>query len=618
VTARAGDHSHIPATDRIEAALDSLARELLERRAAPDHWQGHLASSALSTATAVLALDVTAQHDRAAAARLGPVVKAGIDWLVRHQNADGGWGDTPRSRSNISTTAIVWSTLSARAGHGPAQGAVEHAAAWLQGAAGGTKPDVLKPAILARYGKDRTFSVPILTVLALTGKLGDGAQAWRAIPQLPFELAAVPHAWFQHLRLPVVSYALPALIAIGQVRHHFAPSRNPVARALRTAVRDATHRLLRDMQPESGGYLEAAPLTSFVVMSLSTIGKTSSPVVEAGVEFLLTSMRQDGSWPIDTNLSTWVTTLSIGALVAAERQPSDDVGRMRRWLLAQQSTTEHRFTHAAPGAWGWTPLSGGVPDADDTSGVLVALAHLGDRRAVLGAATDGVRWLLGVQNGDGGVPTFCRGWGTLPFDRSTPEITAHALQAWSAWHPHLDRELQPIVEAAARRALSFLIGGQGADGSWIPLWFGNEHAELEENRTYGTARVLAGLDAALWQGVQGMTASRRRAVRWLLGAQNQDGGWGGDRGVDSTIEETGVVLAALGRTPPSDDGLSIASSVARGTAWLTDAVSNPAAIVASPIGLYFARLWYYEDLYPLVFAIAGLAAVRRTDAAESS
>jgi hypothetical protein len=24
--------------------------------------------------------------------------------------------------------------------------------------------------------------------------------------------------------------------------------------------------------------------------------------------------------------------------------------------------------------------------------------------------------------------------------------------------------------------------------------------------------------------------------------------------------------------------------------------------------LYFARLWYYEDLYPVVFALAGLAA----------
>ena len=86
-----------------------------------------------------------------------------------------------------------------------------------------------------------------------------------------------------------------------------------------------THRLLRAMQPESGGYLEATPLTSFVVMSLAGMGQTASPVVEAGVRFLVESMRDDGSWPIDTNLATWVTTLSIGALAEAGALPSRDI-----------------------------------------------------------------------------------------------------------------------------------------------------------------------------------------------------------------------------------------------------------------------------------------------------
>jgi hypothetical protein len=30
---------------------------------------------------------------------------------------------------------------------------------------------------------------------------------------------------------------------------------------------------------------------------------------------------------------------------------------------------------------------------------------------------------------------------------------------------------------------------------------------------------------------------------------------------------------------------------------------------ASPIGLYFAKLWYYERLYPLIFATAALGRV---------
>ena len=393
--------------DRLDASLSTLVRLLLDRRAAPDHWDGRLASSALSTATAVLALQTTArnptaQTGHAATDRLIPFVRAGSTWLLHHQNPDGGWGDTVRSQSNISTTAIVWASLSKIAGdEADAAPAIERSSAWLRRAAGDVTPGALRSAILRRYGKDRTFSVPILTVLALTGKLGeDPGAAWRSIPQLPFELAAVPHSWFQHLRLPVVSYALPALIAMGQARHRFAASRNPITRSLRDRVRGVTHGLLRAMQPESGGYLEATPLTSFVVMSLAGMGLAASPVVEEGVRFLIESMRDDGSWPIDTNLSTWVTTLSITALEEAGALPPRDMPSMREWLLTQQSTREHPFTHAAPGAWAWTPLSGGVPDADDTSGALLALRRLGDPDPrVVAAAAAGSAGCSGCRTG---------------------------------------------------------------------------------------------------------------------------------------------------------------------------------------------------------------------------
>ena len=155
---------------------------------------------------------------------------------------------------------------------------------------------------------------------------------------------------------------------------------------------------------------------------------------------------------------------------------------MRQWVLRQQSVREHPFTHAAPGAWAWTPLSGGVPDSDDTSGALVALRALGEPdAATIAGASAGIRWLLGVQNRDGGIPTFCRGWGTLPFDRSTPEITAHALRAWSAWAPQVDPALARRLHRGSLHALRFLAAAQRDDGAWIPLWFGNEGAPDEEN-----------------------------------------------------------------------------------------------------------------------------------------
>ncbi|MPZ16290.1 MAG: squalene--hopene cyclase [Luteitalea sp.] len=615
-----------PSRESLDTTLATLTRRLLERRVLAGHWEGALASSALSTATAVMALTLSSREG------LGPfdhLVDNGARWLLAHQNADGGWGDTVRSRSNLSTTALVWSALSIASSHpalktseGPAfTGAHrERAEAWLRKSSRGMlgsgadalEPEALREAILRRYGKDKTFSVPILTVLALAGKLGhDDATAWRRVPQLPFELAALPHRWFHHARLPVVSYALPALIAIGQVRHYFAPTSNPVLRLVRNRLRRPTLDVLRNMQPESGGYLEAAPLTSFVVMSLAAAGHARHPVVQRGLRFLEESARGDGSWPIDTNLATWVTTLAVSALAAAGELERIDTERVRAWLLSQQPVCEHPFTHAAPGGWAWTNLSGGVPDADDTAGALLALRRLGPPDAeIRRQAAAGAGWLLGVQNRDGGIPTFCRGWGALPFDRSTPEITAHALQALSAWHELLDPPVRAAILRASGRALRYIARAQRAEGAWIPLWFGNEHASDEENGTYGTARVLTGLHAPLVRDAAEAVNCRRQGTAWLLDAQNADGGWGGSRGVASSIEETGVALTALSRAKSDADPDRVTRAVARGAEWLLKATKRGECTPASPIGLYFARLWYFEELYPLIFAIGGLSAAR--------
>jgi squalene-hopene/tetraprenyl-beta-curcumene cyclase len=581
----------------MEPTLEALTSRLLGERTAAGHWVGELATSALSTATAAIALRLSAESGGPG----GDAAARGIAWLAGNQNPDGGWGDTVLSVSNPSTTALCWAALPREAGD-----AVERAEVWLRARAGSLEPDALSRAVVARYGRDRTFSVPILTVLALSGRLGTGAAAWRRVPQLPFEVAACPHAWLQFLRLPVVSYALPALIAIGQVRHHHAPSRNPVTRLLRAIVGARTLVRLRDMQPASGGYLEATPLTSFVVMSLLSARLIRHPSVELGVRFLLESQREDGGWPIDTNLATWITTLSINALPSMDLLGAPDRNRLVDWLLAQQLHQEHPFTHAAPGGWAWTDLSGGVPDADDTAGALLALSRLapGDAR-VASAAAAGVRWLVDLQNRDGGVPTFCRGWGALPFDRSAPDLTAHVIRAWRAWRARLDAALGREVDRAIARATRYLVGAQQPDGSWLPLWFGNQHAADEGNRTYGTARVLPAL--AL-DGSPDVERARSRGVAWLLGAQNADGGWGGDTGTPSSIEETGLALSGLSSAARRNQ--AVAGALSRGAVWLARATDEGHRLEPSPIGLYFARLWYFERLYPIAFALEGLHSVR--------
>ena len=694
---------------RVRESLDRTRQELLAERVPDGHWVGELAPSALSTATAVSALAAVVLHGSDADANADDqteFISRGIGYLRDAQNADGGFGDTDRSHSNVATSylALAASALSVRAvGEGLGDEATERLRGYLKRSG---ETDALR----RRYGTDKTFVVPIMTNLAIAGLVD-----WDQVPRLPFEAAVFPQSMYRMLRMPVVSYAIPALVAIGQARHFLGrPAIGPL-RWVRQAAVGRTMRVLRRMQPESGGYLEATPLTSFVVMSLAVTGRGDVEVAREGVRFLADSVGADGSWPIDTNLATWVTSLAIEALAA---DPDDDGGwcseSLARWHLGCQHRSRHPFTGADPGGWGWTDLSGAVPDGDDTPAAILALRHVrplvepSTQESIDRAVSDGVAWLLKLQNRDGGWPTFCRGWGKLPFDRSSNDLTAHAIRALETSAGSVERP-SPTVRGRVRRAVGKgvrflrrqqLSGEAGAGssedaGAWMPLWFGNQDRDDESNPVYGAARVLLAGRGCLGD------ESVRRGIAYLVHSQNEDGGWGGGGsvapwmrdgdvrrsaqetrepvsesfdasstraseltsaasgqsntvGVTSTVEETALAIEALvanrprrrdvrdasitGQSPrtggddegvtealpgPADiffpesepnvplsvpDGGNASQEVAiiRGIEFLLRAVEEGRHRVPWPIGFYFAKLWYHERLYPLIFTVGAL------------
>jgi squalene-hopene/tetraprenyl-beta-curcumene cyclase len=635
----------------LQATWD-LTLEFLNHEAHDGHWPGQLSTSALSTATAVSAISLCRKHHcipQKWNAVADEAIAVGCQWLADHQNPDGGFGDTDRSHSNIATSLLVaaaWQLADFDGGQSQMQQAVQYiekVGKW--------------DALRRRYGKDKTFVVPILTNCALAGM----AQ-WKQVPPLPFEAAWLPQSWYRLARMPVVSYAVPALVAMGQAKFHFQPPLNPLLTALRKQAIAPTLRVLRRMQPDSGGYLEAVPLTSFVLMSLAAVGRGGLPVAQDCLRFLVESRLNDGSWPIDTNLATWLTSLSITAIsrrstnrlrvtfphssslsaAPASKPPVSTSSacltaetaipaKTVRWLLSCQHRRRHPFTGASPGGWGWTNLSGAVPDADDTPAALLALAKLDMGRPELSrlreqtwqAVANGLRWLMDLQNRDGGWPTFCRGWGKLPFDRSGTDLTAHALRAFRAWLPELEnlREVSAATPTESQilqstyRGLKYIQKMQRPDGSWLPLWFGNQDHDQEDNPIYGTGKVL--LAFADLQRTDSPVA--QAGFRFLMHSQNPDGGWGGGPSIkyrgsetegSSSLEETAVALEALLQFSADsfNDSPTCASSIERGLRWLVTTIKRDNLSHSSPIGFYFAKLWYYERLYPAVFSMAALGA----------
>ena len=49
----------------------------------------------------------------------------------------------------------------------------------------------------------------------------------------------------------------------------------------------------------------------------------------------------------------------------------------------------------------------------------------------------------------------------------------------------------------------------------------------------------------------------------------------------------------------------------RGLAWLVERIEAGGLYDPTPIGFYFAKLWYYEKLYPLIFTVAALGRAQR-------
>ncbi|WP_340110861.1 prenyltransferase/squalene oxidase repeat-containing protein [Maribellus mangrovi] len=588
--------------EQLEIRFNELSEILLSEMNEDGFWSGRLSSSALGVAVAVAALHFYDADEN------DSEIQAGLNWLSSNFNSDGSYGDTPESPGNISTTLLVYAVLNLYTEKNEKIAAVQQKSSdWLFAQNIDLRTGDVAKSILAHYKIDYTFSVPILTMAALCGI--PQKDAFKKIPQLPFELALLPRKFYRLLNLSVVSYAIPALIAVGIVIFKKKKSAK-VGKWIRGSAEKRALKILQKSMPESGGFLEAIPLTAFVALSLINAGYRDLDVVGKGIAFLKKTQLEDGGWPIDVDLSTWVTTLSIKALGNRKDEvlTSEQQNRLSKHLIEIQNRNIHPFNGTSPGGWGWTNFSGSVPDGDDTPGAILALLNLNNPDQVKDEVFAGVQWLLELQNSDGGFPTFSKGWGKLPFDQSCADLTGHCLLALATAKLVYKKEMQADfsneVQGALQKAFEYLQKHQLENGCWLPLWFGNQREKDHHNPVYGTARVLAYLKDALFAVEDDLAFQEELATlipsaeNYLVNVQNEDGSWGGAKNIAGTIEETALSITAL-------TGSSHQQVCENGLKWLDKRFSKE-GLKSAPIGLYFASLWYDEKMYPLTAYLEAL------------
>ncbi|MDP9727481.1 squalene--hopene cyclase [Alicyclobacillus tolerans] len=318
-------------------------------------------------------------------------------------------------------------------------------------------------------------------------------------------------------------------------------------------------------QERDGNWAGIQPAWFYSLLALKVVGMEKSEAFRKGWEALETFgvETDDGRWWFHACISpTWDTGLSVLALTSAGL-PSNHPSLLKagNWLLQQQifvhGDWKIRRPKAQGGGWAFEFMNDCYPDLDDTAVILMALSklRLPDEERRKKSLTAGFQWMTAMQSKNGGWAAFdadnitslpCR----IPFcdfgavtDPPSEDVTAHVLECYGmfgydeAWH-------------VVRRGVDYLKRTQQTDGSWFGRW--------GVNYIYGTGAVLPALASV---GVNMKEPWVQRALDWLTGHQNEDGGWG-----ESCLSYADPAWIGRGESTPSQTAWALIGLVAGGRA----------------------------------------------------
>ncbi len=643
--------------DALERAIAGATDALLALQKADGHWVFELEADATIPSEYVLLVHYLGENaDARLEARIGR-------YLRRIQNADGGWPLFHDGASDVSASVKAYFALK------------------MIGESPDAEPMQRARAAIHRMGGAEASNVFTRTLLALYGVM-----PWRAVPMMPVEIMLLPEWFPFHLskvsywaRTVIVPLLVlnslrpqarnPRKIGIDELflrpcqATRLLPKAPHQSRFWFTAF-SMLDGVLRVAEPLFPGALRRRaierarafvverlngkdglgaifPAMANSVMMFDVLGVPADhpdrAIARESIEHLLVvheagDEAHDEAYCQPCLSPVWDTALASHALLEAGGERATAAAeRGLQWLrplqvLEVKGDWTVRRPDVRPGGWAFQYANDYYPDVDDTAVVAMAMDRaarvdapvpLGQRERFADSIARATEWIVGMQSSDGG-------WGAfepenthlylnnIPFsdhgallDPPTADVSARCLSMLA--------QLGEMPErcSAAARALRYLLAEQLPDGSWYGRW--------GMNYIYGTWSALCALNAA---GLKPDAPEMQRAADWLVGIQNDDGGWGEDGAsykleyhgyerAPSTASQTAWALMALMAA-----GAVAHPAVARGIAYLQatqqeDGFWAEAHFTATGFPrVFYLRYHGYARFFPL-WALARYRNLRR-------
>lgn len=578
---------------QVRAAVHAARRALLDRQRPDGHWVGELQGDTILESEYLILLAYLGKLD-------DPAIPKLANYLRSQQQVEGGWSNYPDGPADVSVSLKAYFALKL-AGDSADTPHMERAANVIRKLGGAEACNSFTKFYLALLGQmpyrscaavppelillprwcyvniyamsswTRTIVVPLSLVYAhkpVTQVPPERGirELFRGDPQARRTPCPMTRRWFSwtNFFLSVDSLYKRCERLLGPIR--------------RAAIRKGAA-WMRQHFEDSDGLGAIFPPMIYTVIALKCLGVADDdPEMKWALKQLDDLKIEDGdTLRLQPCVSpVWDTALSTIALADAGLAPtSTAVRKAVDWMVAREIRKPGDWSlsnrSVEPGGWVFEYHNGFYPDTDDTAMVLMALARsqpaksanpdlpnllTDDAPPSEGPAIDrGVKWLLAMQNSDGGWAAFDRDINRkvlekVPFadhnamlDPSCPDITARVLEALGHHGIGMGRH-------AVERAIAFLRRTQEPDCGWPGRW--------GVNYIYGTWQVLQGLAAIGFDQNDGMV---RRAVAWLKKVQQPSGAWG-----ESCASYDDPTLAGIGAPTASQTAWALLGLIAAGEA----------------------------------------------------